>query len=312
MASHTELVALHKALGDPTRLRMLSILDGHELRVSEIVEILDMGQSRISRHLRILADAEVITQRRSGVWTFCSIREDGPYRGLVEATLSLLEVSEQDAARTASVVAARRSETIEFFDTRAGQWETMKRRLFGSVDPDAIAVRLAAGCPSVADLGCGDGRLVEMLAAAGSRVIGVDNAPAMIRHARTRHRDRREAEFRLGDVEHLPLGDGEVSCAVLSLVLHHLAVPALAIGEAARVVEPGGSVLVIEFGPHGDEALRTAHGDRLLGVEQDRVIEWAERSDLTVAETATYTLGDGKELFSIVLKKLRNEIPSRR
>jgi ubiquinone/menaquinone biosynthesis C-methylase UbiE/DNA-binding transcriptional ArsR family regulator len=306
MSTAEHITALHKSLGDPTRLRILAVLDGSELRVSEIVEILDMGQSRISRHLRILVESGVLTLRRSGVWTFYQIDEGGAFRSIVEESVSLLPGHEHDIARKERVLAERRDETRLFFDGRATQWETMKRQLLGDVDPDRIALESISGFDSVADLGCGDGGLVSLMSESTGTVIGVDNAPAMIEYARRRLESRRGVEFRLGEVEHLPMKDGEVECAVMSLVLHHLPAPGLAIREAVRVIGKSGRLVILEFGAHEHEYFRDAHGDRWLGIDGSRIVEWIEEYNCIVEEYEEYALPEELVLHSIIASKTRN------
>lgn len=300
MDSITELTQYHKALGEPTRLRIVAILaTGSELRVSEIVEILEMGQSRISRHLRILADAGIVTQRKSGTWTFCALAKTGASGEMLSATLPHLYSPPADATRTESVLAQRKDETIRFFEDVAADWDELKRRVFDGIDPDEIAASGFSDSGVVADLGCGNARLAELLSSRGIRVIGVDNAPAMVANARNRHHNDKNIEFRLGDVEHLPLRDDEVDGAALSFVLHHLAVPAQAIAEAARVTGPAGRIVVSEFAPHDDERLRETHGDRWLGIEETQVVQWMEQSRLRVTKIDRQELKEHKQMYTV-------------
>ncbi len=305
--SLSALTAAFKALGDPTRLRILGVLAGVELRVSEIVEVLQMGQSRVSRHLRILVEVEMLRSRSSGVWTFYSIRQGGPYAPIIREALSSLPENREDLARREMVLTSRREETRRFFDTRAGQWESMKRRIFGKTDPDSIVCELiGSDAKSVADLGCGEGRLVELMArrvGVAGRVIGVDNAPAMIEYARTRLAHLDNVEFRLGDIEHLPFRDAEVRVAVLSLVLHHLLRPTESIAEAVRVVAPGGVIIVAEFAVHANEALRDAHGDRWLGIEMDAIEARLTGEGCRIAHKSDCRLREGMTLCCVAAQK---------
>jgi ArsR family transcriptional regulator len=304
MTSIASLTTAFKALGDPTRLRILRILSGSELRVSEIVDILEMGQSRISRHLKILVDAGMLTARRSGVWTFYSIDPSSPYAETVSRAVASAAGDEEDLRRRGEILSKRRDETKEFFDSRAGRWESMKRHIFGGLDLEALVLEcVPSGSSSIADLGCGEGRLVELASKRAGLVIGVDNAPAMVEYARSLHSATRGVEFRLGDIEHLPLKDDEVEAAIMSLVLHHLAQPAEAITEAARVIASDGVIVTAEFTPHDSEALRGAHGDRWLGIDPVLIEEWLEAAGCHIETRRMHELSDGIELCCITARK---------
>ena len=287
-----DIASAARALGDPTRLRILGILTGAELTVSEIVEILEMGQSRVSRHIKILADSSMIEGRRSGVWIFYSRSEHGPYETLVQSSLSLMNPS-SDISRREGVMLNRREETTAFFNDRAAAWEEMKHRIFVGLEPDLLVAEIATGYRSIADLGCGQGRLASFLAESAEVVVGVDNSQSMLEIARGRAEQTIGLEFRLGDIEHLPMRDSEVECAILSLVLHHLPRPEEALAEAARVVAIGGSIVILEFEPHSNEELRRLHGDRWLGIEQSRIVTWLDNLNFKITKKERYILTDG-------------------
>lgn len=293
----------YKALGDPTRLRILMILSDCELRVGEIVEILAMGQSRISRHLRIMVEAGILSARRSGVWTFYCMDPHNQLREIVNRTTSFLESNPVDLRRREEILAQRRRETKEFFDDRAGEWEAMKKGIFGRIDPDDVVAKMVPPCRTVADIGCGEGRLLELVSNRAESVIGVDNSSAMVEYARSRFSSNARIEVRLGDVEHLPIGDGEVDTACMSLVLHHLPRPSEAIAELSRVLSPGGRAIVAELTPHAIERLREIHGDRWLGVETEQIESWLIQSGFTIESTDMHELADSNSLQCITARK---------
>lgn len=289
-----------KALADETRLRLFNLARTYELNVNEIVQTMGMGQSRISRHLKILTEAGLLSARRDGMWTFYRADTEGESArfaaALGEAEGGLFP---QDLARARRIQDERRRESRRFFDAVAGDWRDMKRSLVGDTELNPFILRHIPRCGVAADLGCGSGDLLPVLRKKAARVIGVDRAPRMLEEARRRHisDSRRGAlELRLGELEQLPLRDGEVDCAVICLALHHLPDPEAGIAEAARVLKPDGTLVVVEWIAHRDESLRARFQDRWLGFEPAIVERWLVRSRLTVQTKATLPLPRGLKI----------------
>jgi len=275
------LLTQTKALADETRLRLLGVLARHELNVGEVVQVMGMGQSRISRHLKILMDAGFVTCQRNGLWAFYSARADNGTQPLLQAVLAGL--AEMPAHRgdldlAAQVLSDRRTSTVRFFDEIAADWNRLSREVLGEFDLNGtIRVKLRER-GTVVDLGCGPGHLLGELADRTGRVIGVDNSPRML-EAASRHLPEGEGvSLRLGDLEHLPLRDGEADAAIMSMVLHHLSSPQAGIAEMGRVVRRGGQVVVADFCIHGNEIMRTRYGDRWLGFAADDLEAWMARA----------------------------------
>ncbi len=266
-------VRYFKTLADETRLRLLCLLDFQELNVQELVEILAMGQSRISRHLKLLQEAGLLTSRRDGLWAFYRTVEQGPGRRFIDSVRYLLEretVFRTDLEQAREVLRAGKMRDRRFFDSVASGWETMKRGVIGELDLVAqIVERLPPG-GSVADLGCGSGALLERLAGKADAMIGVDSSRKMLAEAGERlqrlpGQASGQYSLRIGELEHLPLRDGEVDSVVINLVLHHLRSPLEGLQEARRVLRDGGTLVVADFCRHGEELLRSRYGDRWLG-----------------------------------------------
>lgn len=279
-----KLLTQTKALADETRLRLLGVLARHELNVGEIVQTLGLGQSRISRHLKILMDAGLLTCQRHGLWAFYSAQDSGGTQALVQAVLDGLAESpahHQDLNAATQVLRERRKSTTRFFDEIASDWNRLSRELLGDFAlGQAIFDSLAEsgqGPETVVDLGCGPGLLLEPLAQAARRVIGVDNSPKMLDAAARLLSGGPDISLRIGDLEHLPLRDAEADAAVMSLVLHHLPEPQKGIAEMGRVVRPGGQAVLAEFLLHDNETLRTRYGDRWLGFTPADLDSWLER-----------------------------------
>lgn len=274
------------ALADTTRSRLLLVLEQHELTVSELCAVLQLPQSTVSRHLRVLADEEWVASRAEGTsrrYRMLPDRLEPAARrlwSLVREQVSTSPVAEQDAQRVQGVLARRRSRSQEFFSTAAGEWDRMRAELFGR-RVDLLAL-LALLDPEwvVGDLGCGTGQVAESLSPFVGRVVAVDESAAMLAAARKRLEGAENVEVRRGEVESLPLDDGELDAAVLFLVLPYLAEPARALAEAARVLRPGGCLLVADLTPHDREEYRQRMGHLWQGFSRERMAEWMEEAGL--------------------------------
>ncbi len=309
------ILQILKALADDTRLRLYHLLTGGELNVNEIARVLDMGQSRVSRHLKILTDAGLLAPRRDGLWVYYAAARPVEADPLVSAVCAALHgdgQSQEDLGRAQEVVRERGRTTRRFFDSVAGDWEAMKRAILGDFDLNGAIAALLTRCATAGgegrwrtalEVGCGTGALLVVLAEQAETVIGVDSSPGMLARARRRFRDREGVELRLGEAEHLPVRDGEADLAVMSLVLHHLSRPREGLIEAARALQPGRPFILAEFDRHGEEALRERFGDRWLGFDPGSVEEWLKGAGLQTVERHTHELRPGLRLEFYVSKK---------
>jgi len=291
-----DLLRIHKALADETRLRLMAVLLGCELNVGELVGVLGMGQPRISRHLKILAEAGLVEYRREGLWAFYRAVRQGQGRSYLDCSARFFDAlpqREQDAERAFAAVRERALATRRFFDAVAGQWRDLSREVLGDFDlAEELAGRLHPGM-IVADLGCGPGELLSHLAASARQVIGVDASPRMLELAAARLADRPNVNLRLGELEHLPLREAEAQAVTLSLVLHHVNDPHAALAEARRVLAPGGSLLVAEFDRHANEAMRVKYGDARLGVDEKTLYEWLQTAGFTLRRVDAFPVNQG-------------------
>jgi len=274
------------ALADATRSRLLLALDRHELTVGELCAVTQLPQSTVSRHLRILNDQGWVSSQAAGTSRQYRLASplDATDRRLwqvVKEQLSTGRQAAQDAERLRSVLARRRTASREFFSTAAGQWDALRAELFGSRAGLAALPALLDEQWTVGDLGCGTGELAASLAPFVARVIGVDASKPMLAAARRRLDDARNVELRAGELEALPIGDGELDAAVLFLVLHHVAEPARALAEVARVLKPGGRVLVVDMVPHEHEDYRRRMGHLWQGFSAGTIAGWMEEAGLT-------------------------------
>jgi SAM-dependent methyltransferase len=260
---------LLRLLSDPTRLRILAALTPEELSVNEIATVLAMGQPRISNHLRLLRDAGALEGRREGSWTFYKnvLPERPSMRPLWEAVATSLPEEPAfaaDAKRRRAVLERRRARSRAHFDAAPGAGGSFT---LGTVREEALAA-LAPSSWTVVDAGCGDGFLTELLADRFARVIAVDHSPERLAAARERLRGR-DVEMKLGEADALPLPAASADAVFLSLVLHHVPERRSVLREAARVLRPGGRVVVVDLAPHEEESLRERLGDLRLGLDPE-------------------------------------------
>ena len=266
------------ALADPTRARLLLVLERHELTVGELCAVLQLPQSTVSRHLKTLAD---------DAWVSC--RADGASRryraaALPAASRRLWQLVRDEVAATVSarhdlhridgVLAQRRTKSAEFFASAAGRWDALRTELFGRGAELHALLGLLDEELVVGDLGCGTGQVTEALLPFVGRVVAVDASRAMLAAARRRLHDAPHAELRAGELEALPIADGELDAAVVSLVLHHVAEPPAALAEARRALRAGGRLLVIDMLPHDREEYRAEMGHVWLGFDAERLGAW--------------------------------------
>ncbi len=253
------------ALADPTRSRLLLALERNELTVNELRSILQLPQSTISRHLKMLSAEGWLEARAEGTSRHYRIATDSldpasrKLWHLVRDEVMHTTAADQDARRTQAVLAERSTKSQQFFSTSAGQWDRMRLELFGR-RADVALLGLLDESWKVADLGCGTGAVSQSLAPFVEQVIAVDESSAMLSAARKRLHGVENVDIRNGRLEALPLSDGEVDVALLFLVLHYAAEPARVIAEAVRVLRPGGRLLVLDMMPHDRQDLRQTMG----------------------------------------------------
>jgi ArsR family transcriptional regulator len=268
------------ALADPTRSRLLLLLDRHELTVGELCAALQLPQSTVSRHLKTLADEGWVSARAEGTsrrYKMPAAALDPSARELwqhVRDQVRATPSARQDLARAERVLQERRTTSQAFFASAAGQWDRVRAELFGARADLAPLPALLDPAVVVGDLGCGTGHTTAALAPFVARVIAVDDSDAMLAAARERIGERPNVELRAGRLEALPIDDAALDVAVLSLVLHLAVDPPAALREAARVLRPGGCLLVVDMQPHEREDYRIAMGHLWLGFAPDQLDGW--------------------------------------
>jgi ubiquinone/menaquinone biosynthesis C-methylase UbiE len=264
-------------LADATRSRMLLLLDRNELTVSELCAVLQLPQSTVSRHLKTLLDAGWVTSRREATSRYYTLaHEDRDPAGqrlwtLLREQVARTAGADQDARRLKSVLARRQSKSQAFFESAAGRWDNLREELFGGASHLQTLPALLDPSWVVGDLGCGTGQLASVLAPFVARVVAVDRSGEMLQTARRRLREHSNVDVRRGELEAVPIADEELDAATLMLVLHHVADPATVLREAARVLKPGGRLLICDMLPHDREEYRQQMGHVWLGFDHDHL-----------------------------------------
>src|SRR5262245_45826296 len=243
------------ALADTTRSRILLLLERQELSVSELCAVIQLPQSTVSRNLKALADSGWVASRGEGTSNVYTMARDldTPARRLwllVREQVGPTPAASQDQRRLATALAERRTKSQEFFASSAGQWDRVRDELFGDRVHLAALAAFADAAWTVGDLGCGTGQVSAMLAPFVARVVAVDSSAAMLQAAKKRLSGFANVDLRRGELESLPIdsvNDGGLDAATLMLVLHHVPEPEKALAEVARVVKPGGRVLIVDM-----------------------------------------------------------------
>lgn len=301
ISKNMDILISLKACADETRIRLLNILINHELSVNEIVDMMGMGQSRISRHLKILLDAGLLKCRRDGVWAFYSGSTTGPGKPFIEAMMPMLskdEALKRDIITASAIIEERTKTARQFFNKIAGQWDRLKSEILGNFDLNKAIADISPECEKAADLGCGTGDLLSALRFKAQKVIGVDSSSEMLKEARARAgtAENGRIDLRLGELGHLPLSDREVSLAVSSMALHHIQNPGQAIKEAGRILEKDGTFIIAEYGKHSDESMRQKYGDLWLGFHSYEIKKWLEDAGFGLSSTETFELKNSIKL----------------
>ena len=264
------------ALADSTRSRLLLILERHELTVSEIMSVLQLPQSTVSRHLKALGDNDWVISRPEGTSRRYRAAEklDPSSRRLwhvVREQVIATPAAAHDARRVQTVLAHRRTRSQKFFSSAAGQWDRLRDELFGKRADLLGVLGLLDESWVVGDFGCGTGQLTESIAPFVSRVIAIDDSAAMLAAARRRLSAMQNVDIRSGRLESLPIEDGSLDAALLFLVMHYVPEPEAAIAEAFRTLKPGGRLLIVDMMPHDREDLLQEMGHVWRGFSEEQV-----------------------------------------
>jgi len=298
-----------KALADETRLRIVAVLERGDFNVNELMEILRMGQSRISRHLKILADCQLVNYRRDGTWSYYSLAHPNGDAELSQLTRLALKAAsrsssfESDLHHLESVVQRRRSMSQRYFNRVGSDWERLQSEV---LDADYyrqnVLDYLPEGKRSAVDLGAGAGLLLPGLLERFENVIAIDSSQTMLRVAadyveREQSHDLARCDFRLGELEHLPIVDRSVDAAIACMVLHHVSNPVVAVGEVARILKKDGTFVIADLMQHNIAEMREKYADLWLGFKPAEVKKWLRTTGFTLTKTETLTKNETMKIL---------------
>lgn len=265
------------SLADPTRLRLMRLIEKQELGVAELCDVLQLPQSTVSRHLKVLADEGWAASRRQGterLYRLVSAELDSAAVRLWQVAREQTEAwaaVRQDQLRLGRLLRERRGSTEAFFAGAASQWDRLRDEYYGTAFTAQAMFALLPESATVADLGCGTGQAAARLAPWVGKVIGVDSSAAMLKAAKSRVDGLPNVELRRGDLTAIPIESAACDAALLSLVLSYVAEPEAVLKEMARILKPGGRAVVIDLLPHDREDFRQQMGQHVLGFEPDRI-----------------------------------------
>ena len=283
-----ELVAALKAAAEPTRLRILKLLSTGELNVKDLTQILGQSQPRVSRHLKLLTEAGLIDRFREGSWVYFHVA-DGTHGGeLTRQVLAALNDSDavmvRDQERAGVVKREREASAQAFFEAHASDWDEIRAYHIAEAEVEAAMADMLGQGPFdfLVDLGTGTGRILELFGATYAHGLGIDLNQSMLAYARSKLAEAglERAQVRQGDLYNLPLDQGAADAVIMHQVLHFLSDPAVAVSEAARVLAPGGRLLIVDFAPHELEDLRERFAHERLGFSNSQIQEWMRSAGL--------------------------------
>ncbi len=298
MEAHMPLLKF-KALADETRLRLLNVLFHYELSVNELVRLMGMGQSRVSRHLKILTEAGLLRSRRDGLWVFYSVPPNGvnsEFLAAVQPFFPKNAAAQEDMDLAARMLEERANRARQFFNAVAENWDDLNHEILGDFDlPAKVLEIMPKHCQVAVDLGCGTGEVLAAIRKRAQLAIGVDGSQAMLELCRARLARDSFAEgsvsLRIGELNHLPLADHEANFACINLVLHHLPQPEQAFGEIRRILAWNGVLFVADFLSHEDEGMRARYGDYWLGFDEGELRDFCERNGFFVCSIENRVVG---------------------
>ena len=290
MTATLPLADRFQALADPTRLRILALLRLMELSVGELAQVLGQSQPRVSRHLKVLADAGVLERRKEGSWVFLTLTDPDRIEpmfalidGWADPQTQLLFAS--DAARTDTIRAERAEAANRYFTGHADVWDQIRSLHVAESEVERAIDRALGRRPlgRLVDIGTGTGRMIELFGPRATEAIGIDRSSEMLRLARVKLESAGiPSSLRQGDMYALPLPDHSADSIIIHQVLHYAHSPAAAIAEAARVLAPGGTLLVVDFAAHEREELRERDAHIRLGFEDEVMADWFVAAGLAV------------------------------
>ncbi|MBR7620815.1 metalloregulator ArsR/SmtB family transcription factor [Phenylobacterium sp. 20VBR1] len=302
--SAIQAVEVLRAAGEPSRLRILALLSHEELAVLELCKVLDQSQPRVSRHLKLLAEAGLVERFPDGAWVFYRLVAGGLARRLADETLAAVDPADpilvRDAERLQAVRDERSTEAGAYFARNAARWDEIRSLYVSETDVEAAVLQAAGPGPfkRLVDLGSGTGRMLTLLGPHAQAAVGLDLSQQMLNIARRHVADAglERCELRHGDIFGTRLPGQSADLVVVHQVLHYLGDPAAAVREAARLVAEDGRLIIVDFAPHSLEFLREQHQHRRLGFAESEMERWLNEAGLTKVRAAALPPARGEGL----------------
>lgn len=282
------LLSALRGIAEPTRLRLLALCAEGELTVTELTQILGQSQPRVSRHLKLMVEAGLLDRFPEGTWVFYRLAENTEASGIADKFVSLLPLNDpqlqRDRQRLAEVKEQRAKAAAAYFRANAAEWDRIRTLYIDETEVEKAVRQVAQSKPysDLIDIGTGTGRILQLLTSADGHALGIDVSRDMLAIARTTlDRDGLKfAQVRQGDMYALPVDDRSFDLAVIHQVLHFADRPGAALAEAARVLRPGGRLILVDFAPHDLETLRKDHAHRRLGFDTKEIESWFRAAEL--------------------------------
>jgi ArsR family transcriptional regulator len=320
MGSLDDILNALRASAESTRLRLLALFTKGELTVSEVTQILRQSQPRVSRHLKLMSEAGLIERFKEGSWVFYRLAEDERSSAIVQRLSELMPwddpVLKRDLDRLMAVRAQREANAQEYFAANAGEWDSIRALHIPEEQVEGALLEFVgpSQVSSYLDLGTGTGRILELVAPRASRAVGIDLNGEMLTVARARieRAALNHVQVRRGDLFQVPYGDNSFDLITVHQVLHYLEDPSAAVAEAARVLKPGGRLVIADFAPHALEFLRDAHQHRRLGFADKEVAQWCKAAGLSLAGSRALPPSKESGLTVMVWLAVSPAVPQRR
>ncbi len=284
------LLAALRAAGESTRLRILAALKQGELTVSELTRILEQSQPRVSRHLKLLCDSKLLERYQEGAWVFHRITDKEEISAIANGLVNMINFDDPELARDQKKLGLIRQEksrlAAAYFSQHAEEWDSIRARMVSDADIETRLIKLVHSRPIklLLDLGTGTGRILEIMAPHVKKAIGFDLSREMLNVARSNLENAgvSNCAVRHSDIQSIPMDDHCADVITIHQVLHYCDNPEMVVSEAARLLKPGGQLLIIDFLPHDVEFLRELHAHLRLGFAHMTIEQWCNRYGLEV------------------------------
>lgn len=303
-----------KAVGEPTRLRIIAALSHFELTVTELVALLNQSQPRVSRHLKLLLEAGLITRVQEGSWVFQRLNESPEALNIISNLVRLIDFNDpilkQDSERLKQIKANNAKRAADYFAQHAGDWDKI-RNMIGSdqaIEQSMLEFTKNQSFNNMIDMGTGTGRILNIFAPQTRKATGYDSSQEMLKLARANLEQAKlnHCQVRLGDITALPVDAPLADLITVHQVLHYLDRPFAVIEQAKRLLTPNGVILIVDFAKHQHDFLRTEHAHRRLGFSNSEVEFWCENTELSLSSTQTLTHNAKHNGLDVVLWALKH------